>query len=385
MNAPFDRGASFVATAALHADDVDRKGRFPAEAVQALKDARVLSLMIPPELGGGGASLADVAEICATLGQQCASTAMVFAMHQIKVSSLASHGMASEWHRGFMRKIADEQLLLASATTEGGVGGNLRNSICAFERDGDMFRVAKEGALISYGAASDAILVTARRAADAPPSDQRMAVLMRGQFKLERTGEWDALGMRGTCSEGFTLSGEAPYEQILASEFADIASHSMLATSHLLWSSVWYGIAADALARAQSFVRKEARKRFDANSPGALRLAEASTKLQLMRVNVTEGLKRFAQAQRDPDDLNSMGFAVAMNNIKIASSELAIEIINHALLIAGIAGYKNGTPYSVGRHMRDALSARVMISNDRILSNMSTLLLAQRIDARLGD
>ncbi|HEY8259688.1 MAG TPA: acyl-CoA dehydrogenase family protein [Methylosinus sp.] len=385
MNAPFDRGASFVATAALHADDVDRKGRFPAEAVQALKDARLLSLMIPAELGGGGASLADVAEICTTLGQQCASTAMVFAMHQIKVSSLVSHGMKSEWHRSFMRRIADEQLLLASATTEGGVGGNLRNSVCAFEREGEIFRVAKEGALISYGAASDAILVTARRAPDAPPSDQRMAVLTRGQFKLERTGEWDALGMRGTCSEGFTLSGEAPCEQILESEFADIASHSMLATAHLLWSSVWFGIAGDALARAQAFVRKEARKRFDANSPGTLRLAEASTKLQLMRVNVTEGLKRFAQAQRDPDDLNSMGFAVAMNNIKIASSELSIEIINHALLIAGIAGYKNGTPYSVGRHMRDALSARVMISNDRILSNMSTLLLAQRIDARLGD
>jgi acyl-CoA dehydrogenase len=385
MNAPFDRGANVVATAALHADDVDRKGRFPAEAVQALKDARLLSLMIPTELGGGGASLADVAELCTTLGQQCASTAMVFAMHQIKASSLIAHGAESEWHRGFMRKIAEQQLLLASATTEGGVGGNMRNSVCAFERDGDNFRVAKEGALISYGAQSDAILVTARRAPDAPPSDQRMAVLMRGQFKLERTGEWDALGMRGTCSEGFTLSGEAPCEQILASEFADIASHSMLATAHLLWSSVWFGIAGDALARAQAFVRKEARKRFDANSPGTLRLAEASTKLQLIRVNITEGLKRFAQAQRAPDDLNSMAFAVAMNNVKIASSELAIEVINHALLIAGIAGYKNGTPYSVGRHMRDALSARVMISNDRILSNMSTLLLAQRIDARLGD
>jgi acyl-CoA dehydrogenase len=385
MNAPLDRGATVVAAAALHADDVDRRGRFPTEAAQALKDARLLSLMIPTELGGAGAPLADVAELCTTLGHHCASTAMVFAMHQIKVSSLVAHGMDSDWHRGFMRRIADAQLLLASATTEGGVGGNMRNSICAFERDGDMFRVAKEGALISYGAQADAILVTARRAADAPPSDQRMAVLTRGQFRLERTGEWDALGMRGTCSEGFTLSGEAPYEQILASEFADIASHSMLATAHLLWSAVWYGIASDALGRAQAFVRKDARKRSDGVPPGALRLAEASNKLQLMRANIVEGLKRFARAQSEPDDLNSMSFAVAMNNVKLGSSEIALEVINHALLIAGIAGYKNGTPYSVGRHMRDALSARVMISNDRILGNMSTLLLAQRIEARLGD
>jgi acyl-CoA dehydrogenase len=385
MNAPLDRGADIVATAARHADDVDRKGRFPIEAVQALKDARLLSLLIPVEFGGGGGALSDVAELCASLGRQCASTAMIFAMHQIKVSSLVAHGRGSAWHESFMRRVCDEQLLLGSATTEGGVGGNLRNSICAFERDGDIFRIAKEGALISYGAYSDAILVTARRAADAPPSDQQMAVLEKGQFRLERTGAWDALGMRGTCSEGFTFSGEAHVEQIFADEFAEIASQSMLATAHLLWSAVWFGVASDALARAQAFVRKDARRHPDGPAPGALRLAEATNKLQLMRVNIVEGLKRFAKAQKNEDDLNSMSFAVAMNNVKIGSSQLSIEIINHALLIAGIAGYKNDTPYSVGRHMRDALSAQVMISNDRIFTNLSNLLLAQRIDQRLGD
>ncbi|WP_018265863.1 MULTISPECIES: acyl-CoA dehydrogenase family protein [Methylosinus] len=385
MNAPLDRGANVIATAARHADDVDRNGRFPIEAIQALKDARLLSLLIPIEFGGGGASLADVAEICTSLGQQCASTAMIFAMHQIKASSLIAHGRGSAWHESFMRRVSDEQLLLGSATTEGGVGGNMRNSICAFERDGATFRIAKEGALISYGAYSDAILVTARRAVDAPPSDQLMAVLEKSQYRLDRTGGWDALGMRGTCSEGFTFSGEAPIEQIFTHDFAEIASESMLATAHLLWSAVWYGVASDALARAQSFVRKDARRHPNGPAPGALRLAEATAKLQLMRSNVVEGLKRFAKAQQNVDDLNSMSFAVAMNNIKIGSSQLSIEIINHALLIAGIAGYKNDTPFSVGRHMRDALSAQVMISNDRIFTNLSNLLLAQRIDQRLGD
>ncbi|HEY8065637.1 MAG TPA: acyl-CoA dehydrogenase family protein [Methylosinus sp.] len=385
MNAPLDRGAHVVATAARHADDVDRNGRFPIEAIQALKDARLLSLLIPIEFGGGGATLADVAEICTSLGHQCASTAMIFAMHQIKASSLIAHGRGSAWHEAFMRRLCDEQLLLGSATTEGGIGGNMRNSICAFERDGAIFRIAKEGALISYGAYSDAILVTARRAPEAPPSDQQMAVLEKGQYRLERTGGWDALGMRGTCSEGFTFSGEAPVEQIFTHDFAEIASESMLATAHLLWSAVWYGVASDALARAQSFVRKDARRHPNGPAPGALRLAEATSKLQLMRANIVEGLKRFAAAQKKADDLNSMSFAVAMNNIKIGSSQLSIEIINHALLIAGIAGYKNDTPFSVGRHMRDALSAQVMISNDRIFTNLSNLLLAQRIDQRLGD
>lgn len=385
MNAPMDRGASVAAIAAQHAEQVDREGRFPFEAVRALKDARLLSLLIPTELGGAGANLSEVAELCTLFGQRCASTAMVFAMHQIKVSSLVSHGIDSQWHRAFMRRLAEEQLLLGSATTEGGVGGAMRTSICAFERSGDRFRVRKEGALISYGAQSDAILITARRAPDAPASDQQMAVILADQYELERTGSWDALGMRGTCSEGFTFSGEAPCRQIFEHPFAEISSQSMLATAHLLWSAVWHGIAGDALARAQSFVRKEARRRPDVAPPGALRLAEASTKLQHMRSSILEGLRRFASARDNEDDLDSMSFAVAMNNVKTGSSQLALEVINHALLITGIAGYKNDTPFSVGRHMRDALSAQVMISNDRIYTNMSSLLLAHRLDLRLGD
>ena len=38
------------------------------------------------------------------------------------------------------------------------------------------------------------------------------------------------------------------------------------------------------------------------------------------------------------------------------------------------------TPFSVGRNLRDVLSAAIMISNDRILINTSNLLLVSRFD-----
>ena len=79
----------------------------------------------------------------------------------------------------------------------------------------------------------------------------------------------------------------------------------------------------------------------------------------------------------------SMGFAVAMNNVKIASSEMILPVINQALRICGIMGYKNGTPYSLGRHLRDAHSAELMISNDRILGNTSTMLLVHKQETGL--
>jgi acyl-CoA dehydrogenase len=377
------RARRVAAVSGQFADQVDREGRFPREALEAMKAERLLGIQIPKTFGGEAASLAEIAEVCSILGQSCASSAMVFAMHQIKISSLVEHGQESAWHGDFMREVAGRQLLVASATTEGGIGGNMRNSICAIAVEGDTCRLEKDATVISYGAHADAVMVTSRAHADAAPGDQVMTVFRRGQYTLEKTVDWDTLGMRGTCSDGFLFKGGAPAVQIFPKPFAEIAAQSMLATSHLLWSAVWFGIAADAVLRAQSFVRAAARKSAGATPPGAVRVAEISTLLQLLKGNVLSGLKAYEDAKADAEQLSSMAFSIAMNNIKLASSETILTIINQAMIVCGIMGYKNGTPYSLGRHLRDAHSAQLMISNDRILANTSTMLLVQKPDTSL--
>ena len=377
------RASRVAAIAAMHADDVDKAGRFPKEAVDAIKAERLMGIQIPVDCGGEGRSTSEIAELCTIMAQGCAASAMIFAMHQIKVSSLVSHGTEALWHRDFMRQICAEQLLLGSATTEGGIGGNLRNSICAIEVEGDHCRLEKDATVISYGKQADAILITSRAHKDAPPSDQVMTVFLRDQYTLEQTQFWDTLGMRGTCSDGFLFKGEAPAEQILPKPFAEIAAQSMLASSHLLWSALWYGIAVDAFAKAQTFVRAAARKAPDTQPPGLVQLAEMSSQLQVIRSNIQAGLASYEQALKEPDRLSSMGFAVAMNNVKIASSEMILPVIHQALRICGIMGYKNGTPYSLGRHLRDAHSAELMISNDRILGNTATMLLVHKQETGL--
>ncbi len=230
---------------------------------------------------------------------------------------------------------------------------------------------------------ADAILITSRAHKDAAPSDQVSTLFLKGQYQLERTHVWDTLGMRGTCSDGHIFRGSAPKEQILPAPFAEIAAESMLAVSHLLWGALWYGIAADAVARAQSYVRGAARRTPGATPPGALRLAESSSLLQQVKGNVVAGLRQFEAAKGDTDKLSAMSFAVAMNNVKVGTSQTILTIINHCMLICGIMGYKNGTPFSLGRHLRDAHSAQLMISNDRILGNTSTMLLVHKQDTSL--
>jgi acyl-CoA dehydrogenase len=70
-----------------------------------------------------------------------------------------------------------------------------------------------------------------------------------------------------------------------------------------------------------------------------------------------------------------MGSVLRFNNLKLAASEQTPRICVSVLEVIGIAAYKNDSPFGVGRQLRDALSARLMIANDRIHSIDAGLLL----------
>ncbi|MGC2303918.1 acyl-CoA dehydrogenase family protein, partial [Candidatus Binatus sp.] len=166
--------------------------------------------------------------------------------------------------------------------------------------------------------------------------------------------------------------------QVLPAPFVDIASQTMLPVSHLLWSSVWLGIASDAVARARSYLRQQARSGRGALSPGSHRLAHAVGLLQLLQSRLSTALKDYdAVFEAGPQPL-PLGFTADMNNLKTSVSELCLQVVQHALMVCGISAYKNGSEFSLGRHIRDLLSAPIMINNDRMLESTGNLLLMQK-------
>jgi acyl-CoA dehydrogenase len=366
------------AVAAPAADAVDREARFPHEAIAALREEGMLGAFVPRELGGRGASIGELAGACEALGRYCASTAMIYAMHQIEVACLVRHGLSSLYFREYLAALAQSEWLIASATSELGVGGDLRRSICAVQEDGARIRVTKCAPVISYGEEADDILLTARRSPDAAPADQVLVLARRADLRLNRTSDWDTLGMRGTRSVGFTIDATGSTDQIVPVAFADVASQTMLPVSHILWTSLWLGLASDAVGRARAFVRAEARRVPGATPPSALRLAEAVAELGTMSATVHVGLADFERHQHDPEALAGLGFVIRMNNLKASVSRMAPEIVARALAVCGIGGYRNDSPYAVGRHLRDAHGAALMISNDRVLSSNATMLLVHK-------
>ncbi|WP_374594013.1 acyl-CoA dehydrogenase family protein [Aquabacterium sp.] len=362
---------------------VDREGRFPQEAISALQSEKLLSAYVPTRLGGLGLSVTELSLMCEALGQRCASAAMVFAMHQVQVACVARHGR-NEFFQNYMTDLVRDQRLIASVTSEAGVGGSVRTSICNIERSGDACSVRKDGTVVSYGEAADDLLMTVRRTSEAVASDQALVLVAKSQCDLIPTSSWDSMGMRGTCSPGYIVNARFKPDQIVPDPFADINAHTMVPWAHILWSSAWLGIATDAVTRARSFV-KDTAKKLGATPPTAARLSEASALLQLMRAQVRERAQHYDQLLARPDGgadvLSSVPFAVQLNHLKLNASELVAEICTKALRITGMTGYRNDSPYSVTRHLRDAHSAALMIGNERIHAANGALHLVYKDEA----
>ena len=370
--------------AAQHADDVDTCARFPSEAIEALRSAGAFGWYVPRSYGGDAVPIDTLAEATFELSRRCASTGMIFAMHQIQVACITRHQASSPWFEDYLQRLVREQRLIASATSEAGVGGNLRKSVAAIEPVADsssgLVQFEKEASTISYGAQADDLLTTVRRSRTAEPGDQVLVLTHLSDMKVNQLSEWNTLGMRGTCSPGFKVNAICVPEQVLPASFATIAAETMVPFSHILWANVWLGICTDAFDRAQNFVRAQARQTPGITPPAASRLAEMSVRIAECRAMVRSATHEY-MALADGEGrsvLSTVGWGVRINNLKIAASEAALEVCQGALRVCGFLGYKNGGPYSVGRHLRDAHSAPLMIANDRLHATNAAMLLVHR-------
>lgn len=364
--------------AARYAGEVDAAARFPAEAVDAMRATGLLGASLPVALGGEGLTLTQLGDIAAKLGAACSSTGMVFAMHHSQVLSLSRHLGGSASLAILAGRIASEQLLLASATTELGIGGDVRSSFCFVDAQGDKVRLLKNAPVISYGSEADLVLVTARRNADSAPSDQVLVVCDSANLKLEATGGWDTLGLRGTSSMGYKLNALVPADRVIPEPYDVISAESMLPVCHVLWASVWLGMARALVDTSRQYVRAAARRSIGSLPAGATKLVDLIAELERFETLVAGLTARTEAIWDDRDAFGAIGYQVSINNLKVTASELVAQVAIAALGITGISGYRNDGKHSVARIFRDAQGAALMVHNDRIIANTARLILVQK-------
>lgn len=364
------------------ADDVDTSARFPAETVAEFRRSGLLAALVPEEAGGSGATLAETSASVAAIAAHCGSSGMILAMHHLQVAAIVRHGTPAMHELLYPRLVAGA-LLLANANSEVGLAGERRVSNCALEAGAGGYHLDKHASTVSYGEHADGVLATARRTPTSPGHEQVMAVCLPPGLHLTTEGGWDTLGLRGTCSVPMHLVAEIPVEMVL-DDYQAVFIGTGLAFSAVLLSSVWLGLAEGAARRAHAMVRAKARGSRDTESGdppplAAVRLAELGVRLHQMRAVIAGGADHF-ERMKDTEEIGTLRFSGYMDNIKLSSSTLVLDVLQRAMGICGLEGYKNSTPTSLARMLRDANAAPLMVNNDRTLqASAHTLLIRKEI------
>ena len=185
---------------AERAADHDQNGTFVTENYADLRRLGLFSAGIPKELGGGGASHAELCEVVRELGRHCASTALSFAMHTHPVATnVFKHLGGDERSTKALRKIAAEGLVIA------GTGANdwLGSSGEMVPVEGG-YLVNAHKRFVSGSAGADLFVTSANHAGEHGDEVLHFAIPFENEgVRLVET--WDALGMRGTGSHDVVL------------------------------------------------------------------------------------------------------------------------------------------------------------------------------------
>ncbi len=365
-----ERIAETVAGPAAY--DVDLHARFPAEALAALKDARVLSALVPVEQGGMGATMTDISNAIRVLSGACAATGSVVAMHMEQMFILLKYGTTPALRR-VIEEVVDKQLLIANANSEVGIGGDVMRSIAALEPEGDGWRFDKQALAASYGREADMILSTSRRSPDAADTVQALCLIRTADFTLEPTSGWDTLGLRGTCSSGLHMTGHVTEDDLFPALFSEIANGGGGQLRHVLLTAVWTGLAEAAMEEAHKAVRAAARRNIGTTPQTAMRLAEILAEVQVARSTLAEAQRQVEEAL-EADNLEDIGLIMSLRNVKVVTSTAAMRAAITALQICGINGFRRGPEHRLERVIRDACGALIMVSNDRYLLENAEML-----------
>jgi alkylation response protein AidB-like acyl-CoA dehydrogenase len=348
----------------------DRDGTFPEQNFADLKEAGLLSLIIPKASGGFGADFQTYTRALEQLAKGCASTALTYNMHNIAVGSLAEvdlslipgrFGEAMNAFRDWVYTEAiDGKKIFASASSEPGIGAHFSKMKTTYDRVEGGFVLNGVKSWVSMAGYADYYVVAARpreSKSEIPPIS--FLVVSKDNPGIEFKNTWNVLGMRGTNTNPMTMKDcFVPKEALfLASEgqaLMKLAREPHWAIGGYI--GVYLGISSAAFETMVEMLGSKPMPGSDrtrAEDPVVLtRVGEIYSRLEAARA-VVHHAARMIDTQRGTPAANA-----AIHNSKYIVSELGPWLTSWAIRLCGATSLSKSLPLE--RHYRDARCGGLM-------------------------
>ncbi len=328
-----ERAAALGPKLAEHASRHDVDGTFVTESYDALREAGLFKAAVPVELGGYGATIAELTALQRELAHHCGSTALASSMHQHVVAFTAWR-----YRRGLpgaeatLKRVADEGILLVS--TGGGDYTHPRGD--AVKVDGG-FRVSGHKRFASQSGHGQ--VMSTMFTYDDPEQGKRVlnvAVPIHAEGVTVRDN-WNTLGMRGTASNDLVVEDVfVPDERVLANRPYGVIDGPLQVISIVAFpivSGVYLGVAESAYDAALAFA---------ANRSDDV-LVQRQVGLMKQKLQVASWALDGALALVGDDPVPSHETYLAVMAAKAEIAEAAIEVCDIAMDVAGGGAFFKGS------------------------------------------
>jgi alkylation response protein AidB-like acyl-CoA dehydrogenase len=340
------------------AEKHDREASFPLENYAAMREAGLMKLAIPRELGGFGGGLPEMTRVLEALGAACPATALAFTMH-----TAVSGQFAHMWHLErdgqwgpWLKRWCDGRMAIGGALSEkNSWNGVIFPQSLATRVPGGWVLNGSRG-FCTGSVAIDQLQITAQYVD--PEGQQRglYAIISPDAPGLTIQRDWDAMGMRGSASNSVRLDAVFVPDAAVIYEYPyGLPDTSEIWISFLVWSflgfaSVYLGIA----KRARDLALETIKDRTRAPSPfplahkssNIIRAGEMEVALAAMRSLAHHTADTYAT--KHPMGIEALIAAAAAKQFIVTK---AIEVVDRALTVVG--GQAMHRKYAFERLWRD--------------------------------
>ncbi|HXC75922.1 MAG TPA: acyl-CoA dehydrogenase family protein [Candidatus Acidoferrum sp.] len=336
--------------ASRNAGEVDAKGVFPRQTIDALAQQGLLGLVSAENVGGSGAGLRQASAVIERLAGNCASTALVTMMHYCATAVVEAHGPAD-----LRRKIAGGQSLGTLAFSETGSRSHFWAPLSTATADGkDVLLDASKSWVTSAGEA-DFYIWSSRPMSGEGAST--MWLVGASQAGIEVAAGFNGLGMRGNSSKPMTAkSASVSREAMLGSDGGgfDLMMGIVLPWFQVLNASASVGIAEAAVSATAAHA---GRTRFEHLGQSLADQPVIRHHIAKMRVQTDLALALLLDSLQAVET-NRPDTMLRVLEVKAAASEAVVEVTDLAMRVCGGAAFRK--ELGVERNFRDARAATAM-------------------------
>ncbi len=336
-----------------HAVDVDQEGRFPSEAVAALRESGLLGLPAPKELGGMGASPLEFTETVSAMAAACGSTAMVYLMHiAAMMPVLADPPMGLP---DLAQELASGRKLASLALSERGSRSHFWAPVSRQVRENGQVRIRAEKSWVTSAGEADVIIASCLVGELGGPHSDLFAVPADIQGVNVR-GVWRGIGLRGNASSPIGLDTVIPYDYRLGKPGNGfrLMMEVVLPWFNLGNAAVSLGLAQAASDAAIAHCSGARLEHLDQALADLPTIRAQLAKMHILLDTQKTYLRAAAESVAQSDGSTQLRVLAS----KAAANEAALTITDTAMRVCGGAAFSQHL--SVERYFRDARAGFVM-------------------------